>query len=81
MSELHENDGSSTTHDLGKVVEKGQEEDKEEEEEEDSPEDAMDFEVGSLSRSERRTLIIAQKLTKAAEKVLKSISKPLLQGT
>ena len=47
----------------------------------DSPEDAIDFEVGSLSSSERRTLGAVQKLTEAADKVLRSISKPLLQGS
>ena len=51
-----------------------------EEDDEGSHEDAVDFEVGSLSSTERRTLVAAQKLNEAAGKVLRSISKPLLKG-
>ena len=72
MSELQA--GPSAPDNLDRVEEEG-------EGEGDSPEDAIDFEVGSLSSSERRTLIAVQKLTEAADKVLRSISKPLLQGS
>jgi len=72
MSELQA--GPSAPDNLDRVEEEG-------EGKGDSPEDAIDFEVGSLSSSERRTLGAVQKLTEAADKVLRSISKPLLQGS
>ena len=43
-------------------------------------EDVTDFEPGQLSEVERRTLEAARKLSEAAGKVLRSVSKPLLQG-
>ena len=46
----------------------------------DDDEDITDFEPGQISADERRTLEAAIKLSEAAGKVLRSISKPLLQG-
>jgi hypothetical protein len=44
-------------------------------------EDVVDFEPGQLGSAEMRTLAAAKRLSEVAGKVLKSISKPLLQGT
>ncbi|GAX76611.1 hypothetical protein CEUSTIGMA_g4057.t1 [Chlamydomonas eustigma] len=43
-------------------------------------EDAFEFESGELSEAEQRTLLCARKLVETAGRVLRCISKPLLQG-
>ena len=48
--------------------------------EDEDNEDVTDFEPGQLSGAERRTLEAARKLSEAAGKVLRSVSKPLLLG-
>ena len=59
----------------------GEEKRNEEREEEDNDDDdIVDFEPGQLSSDERRTLEASIKLSEAAGKVLRAISKPLLQG-
>ena len=85
--QMNELSSSSSSRPLEGVEEKGEGEGQEtgtgasgRAEDEDDDEDITDFEPGQINAAERRTLEASIKLSEAAGKVLRAISKPLLQG-